>query len=268
MKYMKRALVTGATGGIGRDIVERLMHEGYVVHAMVRNMDKFDFIKRMIASKHGGNHGKEIALKVNTETCLIPVLAEFTDGSYYYDGEDVKHIRFDVFVAAHGMEPDIRPTETLCPEDWDQRIGIDLSSTFFIAKRVAEKMLEYGSGNIIFISSFHALGTYPERTAYATAKSGLCSLARSLAVEWAHKGIRANAIAPGQVYGDRTAIIAQDSLWKMQKRSPSGTLVCPEDIAETVMWLLRTPSVNGQTIVLDHGVISSLWYGEYPYNVG
>jgi NAD(P)-dependent dehydrogenase (short-subunit alcohol dehydrogenase family) len=171
-----------------------------------------------------------------------------------------------LLVTAHGAAPRISPTLDVLPDDWQAIIGPDVLGTLTLAQVFGREMLDAGRGSLVFISSVHALGTYPGRTLYALAKSAVGSLARSLCVEWAGRGLRVNAIAPGQVYGPRTEDIVQCDpvTWhQMHARTPAYRLVGPDDIAATVLWLARTPAVNGQTIVLDHGLTSSLWYAPF-----
>ena len=258
-----RAIVTGASGGIGRVVTRRLLIEGYEVLAMAfRQEPTMNLCAYLDEDEDAINKfdWSFIRVDIKNEQHVSEVIKEVSKG-----GE------LKLLVTCHGAKPNIRPTSTLSVDDWNV-IYTDLGGTFHAANAAGRAMLtQGGGGSLVLLSSFHALGTYPQRTPYAVAKAGICGLARSLSVEWAGRGIRVNAIAPGQVIGPRTDSIAnrvraqsgQDIIAKMKARSPAYKLVDPEDIAETVVWLTKTPAVNGQTIVLDHAVTASLWYEEY-----
>jgi NAD(P)-dependent dehydrogenase (short-subunit alcohol dehydrogenase family) len=118
-------------------------------------------------------------------------------------------------------------------------------------------------GAIVFISSIWALTTGPERAAYVTAKTALTGLARSIAVDHAGQGVRANCVAPGYVDTDllRQSLARQyddveKGLESIRRAHPLGRLVAPEDIAGAVAFLIGhdARSITGQTLVVDGGV--------------
>jgi len=252
------AVVSGATGGIGQVVVHRLLQEGYAVTALGRRQEALDALHR----------------KTNDD----PSIQGFSLSTIRADmsrSDDIARLKetiiyCDLLVTCHGAVPYIRPTATLREEAYDMVMDVDLRGTFLLARLAGRNMLDAGTGgSIVFLSSFHAIGSYPQRALYAMAKAGVCALARALACEWAGAGIRVNAIAPGQVEGPRTKTIAETIkgakvIERMRQRAPAGKLVQAADIAETVVWLTKTPSVNGQTVVLDHGVTASLYYEPYP----
>jgi len=245
------ALVVGATGGIGSVIVESLLENDYLVCGT--------------GFRHGPNFQNDCLLEYDYLTCN---LQEYSSVLATVEHIHHEYGRCDLLVFAHGASPCIGPTEDLRYEDFVYVQQVDISGPFLLSREIGKIMIAQGRGSIIFLSSIHALGTYPERTAYSTSKSAICGLARSLAVEWARHGLQVNTIAPGQVEGARTANIAasqgEDILAKMKSRVPAGKFVQAHDVAETVLWLIKTPSVTGQTIVLDYGLTSSTWYGDFP----
>lgn len=175
----------------------------------------------------------------------------------------------DLLITCHGAAPCIKPTIEVSEEDWYRVLTTDLTGTWRLCKAVAPFMLSSGhGGSMVIVSSFHAIGSYPHRAPYAAAKAGLCGLARALACEWGQEGIRVNVIAPGQVHNERTVTIAKsagEGVYKnMLERAPSGQMVMPHEIAHTAEWLFENEGINGQTIVIDHGVTASLWHQPYP----
>lgn len=254
------AVVSGATGTIGQVVVRRLLQEGYGVLALGRRQEALTALYDQCRIDTGLMGGKAWS--------LYTMVADFR--------ERTALLRFerqlgscDLLVTCHGAPPCIKPTTELSPSDYDSVMDVDLHGTFELCQIVGDHMLTAGTGgNMVLLSSFHALGSYPQRCLYAMAKAGVCALARSLACEWAGAGIRVNAVAPGQIAGARTKAIAMTDegtniLERMRQRAPAGRLVQAEDVAETVVWLTRTPGMNGQTVVLDHGVTASLYYENY-----
>jgi NAD(P)-dependent dehydrogenase (short-subunit alcohol dehydrogenase family) len=188
--------------------------------------------------------------------------------AHLYDLLDASDLSPDLLVVAHGAKPVITPTITDDAADaLEQVFQVDVLGAFHLCQAVGRRMLENQHGTIVLISSLHAYQTYPERIPYVVAKTAMCGLARGLAVDWGRYGIRTNAILPWQVTGARTQTLAnaakafgEDLLEAYRQKSPMRRLIEPEDIAEAVLWLERTPSANGMEVVLDGGVAQSMWY--------
>jgi NAD(P)-dependent dehydrogenase (short-subunit alcohol dehydrogenase family) len=233
---VKTAFVTGATGTIGGHLVRRLVDHW------------------TITGTYHQNEG-QAAILSDLGVLMIP----FSTDPMPWPELDVT---YDLVVIAHGHPPVISPFRDI---EWTAARGIletDLMATMELLHNLIPRINPGGS--IVVISSIHAVSSYPHRVAYGTAKTALVGMVRALGVELAEHGITVNAICPGQVAGPRTQSIgASDTLEQMKRRSPSGKLVDPDDIASTALWLARTRSVNAQTIVIDHGVTASSYYGDY-----
>jgi NAD(P)-dependent dehydrogenase (short-subunit alcohol dehydrogenase family) len=230
MKSNRTAVVTGATGTIGSAISRYLFLRGWAVHEWQSDW--------------------------NLENRMV------------FKSDTVPWKDVNLLVTAHGTTPVICDTESLSEADWDRIIAVDLEGTFFLAQKAGKYMIENGGGSMVFISSIHAIGTYPGRTAYAVAKAGVCALARSLAIEWGKYGVQVNALCPGQVEGKRTTDIAsteggRETLKKMKRRIPSGSFISPMEIAMAVHNIVETPSITGTTIPIDNGLTQSFYYGDY-----
>jgi NAD(P)-dependent dehydrogenase (short-subunit alcohol dehydrogenase family) len=259
MKQRKTALVTGATGGIGYEVARRLYQEGYDLILPSRQPDAL--AKRVDAWR--GALWRNPAV-----TCLELDLSTIREDTVEQCLGGCPPINLLVF--CHGAAPCTKPLDELSMDDWHVVWNTDVSGVFSICRYIVPHCMLAG-GSIIILSSFHCVGTYPDRVPYATAKTALTGLARGLCCSYARHGIRTNVIAPGQVANERTYTLAarssaelgRDVLHDMLARTPARQLVNTNDIVETVLWLTRTPSVNGQTILLDHGASVSLWHQAY-----
>ncbi len=254
------AIVTGATGGIGRVIVERLLAAEYRVIACGRDRSRMEALLLTVPL------GWCTPCYVDLAEYSSSVLANALDGCLWDYDYDV-----DLLVCAHGAAPCTTPTLAMDDDAFERIWRTDVSGTFHIAKAVGHHMVARKQGSIVFISSAHARATYPHRTPYATSKAAVCAMARALAVEWGQYGITVNTIVPWQVSGPRSdAIAAQelaqsgiDTLELYRQRSPMRRLVRTEDIADAVLFLAQNTSITGQELVLDCGVSASMWHRGY-----
>jgi NAD(P)-dependent dehydrogenase (short-subunit alcohol dehydrogenase family) len=246
------AVVTGATGGIGRAVVDRLLTDGYRVLACMR-------------------HARPVVSRPGLHVACFD-LATITPDELHAELEPFLHRHGPValLVCAHGFRPAVSPFCSLSAVTIHDVFDTDVLGTIFMAQVVGQRMVASKNGSIVFISSLHARMTYPQRTAYALSKTALGGLARSLAVEWGPSNVRVNTILAWQTEGIRTqGFIDQgtregkDILRLYHQRAPLGRLVTPEDIASTVVWLAQDNSVTGTEIVMDCGVSASMWYEPY-----
>lgn len=265
------AVVSGASGGIGSAIAKRLAQAGWTVQALARDRARLEALCLVLRQCTPRDVERQ---RIAWHVCDVQSQTDIR--------ELVAHIvrlygYIDLLVTCHAAAPCIKPSEDVTAEDWRTIWETDVEGTFRVCQAVGRQMLVQRSGCIVNLSSIHALASYPMRSAYASAKSAVVGFSRVLAIEWADRGIRVNCIAPGQVEGPRTSlilagdtsgpggylrdpIIQNQMVECMRQRVPNRQLVQPEDVAETVLWVAKTPSVNGQTIVLDHGLLASAWY--------
>ncbi|MGI0060761.1 MAG: SDR family NAD(P)-dependent oxidoreductase, partial [Nitrosotalea sp.] len=167
--------------------------------------------------------------------------------------------------------PAIGPSEDLSIEEWKRVIDTDLTGTFIVCKEVGKHMIKSKYGRIVNISSFHSVATYPQRAAYAAAKTGVIGLTRALAVEWAKYKITVNAVSPGPIKTPRTnwfLSLDPKSESRMLARTPLGRLGEVGDVSTTIEFLTSKNAgfVTGQNIVIDGGWLSSAWFGKYSEN--
>ena len=146
---------------------------------------------------------------------------------------------------------------TLPPTEWAGMVDIQLNGAFYFAQACAKRMIEAG-GAIVFISSTNAEAAFPRRAAYCAAKAGVAMLTKVLAIEWADKGIRVNAVGPAYVATEMTQRnIAAGNVNEAQikARIPLGRLAQPADVADAVSFLLseKASFITGHSLYVDGG---------------
>lgn len=265
------ALVTGASGGIGSAVTLRLAQEGYHVLAIARTEARLSDL--VMTAAHVGvlQHGaiQPLPFDVSNPSAWVDVGQRLTQST-------ALGALLTLVVVCHGEQP-VNPPRMAADDSADRTIN-DLMDTDVLGALCACQcaypfFAAEQRGCIVLVSSLHAKMTYPQRVPYCVAKAALGGMVRALAVEWGRDGVRVNALLPWQVEGPRTqrfidaaAQQGQDLREAYVRRSPLRHLVSPNDIAETVLWLARTPSVTGQEIVLDCGVSASMWYEPFTGN--
>lgn len=239
------ALVTGASRGIGRGLAEALAAAGADVALSSRSADELEANACAIAERTGR---RAIALPADlTETSAIEATVAAV-------AERLG--RLDILVNNAGVNircPSLEYTEA----DWDEVMGINIRSAFFVAQASARAMLRTGGGSIINTASmltFMGRGTVP---AYAASKGGIGQLTKSLAVEWGESGIRVNAIAPGFISTEMTMPLRADqefSDWVLS-RTPMERWGEPGDLAGAAIFLASDASafVTGHILAVDGG---------------
>lgn len=156
----------------------------------------------------------------------------------------------DALVNNAGVMPESRFLE-ISDEEWAQVISVDLTAAFVCTQAVLPGMLRRGSGSIVMISSRLGQIGWPGVAHYAAAKAGLLGLTKSLAREFGPSGIRVNAVAPGPVLTEMSAKMLGGEEGRQRGADlPAGRLVLPEEVAETVMFLLSDAATmyHGQTL--------------------
>jgi NAD(P)-dependent dehydrogenase (short-subunit alcohol dehydrogenase family) len=144
-------------------------------------------------------------------------------------------------------------------EEWQRGLDVTLTGAWLAAKHTLPEMVRAGGGALVFVSTVNSLVTSSHCGLYATAKAGLNALVRSIALEYGREGIRANAIAPGLIVGERGAQrMADDPLEEAMNRDcyPIGRYGRPEDIANVALFLASDEAafVTGALIVADGGL--------------
>jgi NAD(P)-dependent dehydrogenase (short-subunit alcohol dehydrogenase family) len=167
--------------------------------------------------------------------------------------------RIDVLVNNAGITGSARAT--VCHEtpveEWDRVMAVNVRGPFLCTRAVLPTMLRQGSGHVITVASAAALIAFPGRSAYTASKGAALQFTRSLAVDYAASGIRANAVCPGMVETPMTQwrLDVPELRAQVEAKIPMGRVAKPEEIAETVAVLAsdQLTYVNGLAFVVDGG---------------
>src|ERR687890_576964 len=149
--------------------------------------------------------------------------------------------RIDILVANAGVIP-LNTIVDATPEDWDYVMSVDGRGMFLTCKYAIEEMLKTGGGSIVCLSSISGLAGQAQQAAYGPAKFVATGLTKHLAVEWAERGIRVNAVAPGTILTEAVAELPNEYKEPMLKAHPIGRLGEPSEVASAILFLASDES--------------------------
>jgi len=240
----KVAIVTGASKGIGAAIALQLAQEGYqLVINYNGNQQKAEVVKGLCE-------------KYQTAIVVQADVAKSEDAKRLCDTALETFGRIDVLVNNAGITKDnllLRMSES----DFDDVLSTNLKGTFLMCKNVSKIMMKQRSGSIINISSVVGITGNAGQANYAASKAGIIGLTKSLAKEFASRNIRVNAVAPGFIQSDMTDQLDQEIIANLSAQIPMKRLGDPQDIANTVAFLVSEKSsyLTGQVICVDGGMV-------------
>ena len=242
----RNALVIGGTSGIGKAIAAGYLESG--ARVIVCGRDAAKLARALGELKPLGDvHGERCDACDDAE---LRALVARTIAA---------HGRIDILVNSQGMTT-LKPAEEFTAADWDEVIGTDLRSVFFACAEVGRHMLERGSGNIINIASLASYRGWPRSALYGMSKAGVVNLTETLAAEWAKRGVRVNAIAPGFVMTDlnRDKMSAERKALALA-RTPMGRFGETQDVVGAAIFLASEAAayVTGETIRVDGGFLAA-----------
>lgn len=235
----KVAVVTGASSGIGRHFALLLARSGATVVAAARREERL----QELAAEHPGILGHVCDVADNDDCVRLIEQATYLGGP-------------DIVVNAAGFG-DAKPALETTPEEFRRTLDVDLTGTFQVCVAAAREMAEGGS--IINIASILGLGgSWPvTHAAYCAAKGGVVNLTRQLGAEWAQRGIRVNAIAPGWFPSEATdeMFANKGSMSWLRRNTPMGRPGRLEELDGALLLLASSAStfMTGQVLAVDGG---------------
>ncbi len=241
----KVAIVTGASKGIGKAIATRFAREGASLVVASRSRDALEKVAHEIKSAGG-------------EALVVTVDVRNADSIDELVKKTVSHYgRLDLLVNNAGITMG-GASEELSPEDWRTAMETDLFGVFFACQAAARVMIPQGGGNIINISSVNGILAAPRRAAYCSSKAGVNALTKVLAIEWADRNIRVNAIAPGYVRTELVQDVIDKGAISMEailRRTPQHRIGEVEDIAGLAVYMASDESsyMTGSIVTIDGG---------------
>tara|TARA_R110001606_G_scaffold184997_2_gene332223 strand:- start:329 stop:1105 length:777 start_codon:yes stop_codon:yes gene_type:complete len=244
----KHILVTGAATGIGRAIAEACVREGATVALLDQDSDS---VERLAAELRSEGHNVQALMADIADRAMV-------DAAVVKARE--KNGPLTTLINNAGMNVFYEPL-AMPDEAWQRCLAVDLEGAWYCSRAVLPDLIEQGGGAIINIASTHSFSIIPGCFPYPVAKHGLIGLTRSLGIEYAPRGVRVNAIAPGYIntpaveahwhtFDDPAAAKA-----RIEALLPSGRLGKPEEVAMTAVFLAsdEAPFINASCLTIDGG---------------
>lgn len=240
------AVVTGASSGLGVAFARALSAAGAAVVLAARREERLEALSKEIAASGGQSLAVrcDVTQRGEVESLLARTLEQFQ--------------RVDVLVANAGVS-DPQPAEAESEETFRHVVDVNLNGVFWSDQCFGRAMLEQGSGSIINIASVLGLvgaGLIPQAS-YAASKGAVVNLTRELAAQWARRGVRVNAIAPGWFASEMTEEMFESETGQgwIRKRTPMGRPGAEHELTGAAVFLASEASsyVTGQTITVDGG---------------
>jgi NAD(P)-dependent dehydrogenase (short-subunit alcohol dehydrogenase family) len=235
-------LVTGGGRGIGRGVARALAAEGAAVAVAARTQEQVEAVAAEI-----GEQALPLVLDVTAfDSCERAIASVAT-----------RFGRLNVVVNAAGVSPVLQRAERHEIEAWRQILDVNLTGAFLVTRAAAASLLD-GGGSVVMISSVEGARSSPRLAGYGASKAGLSQLTRTLAREWADRGVRVNAVSPGYVETEMTgAMLAVERLRSdVVRRTPLGRVATVDEIVPAVLFLASDEAsyVTGAELIVDGGM--------------
>ncbi len=244
-KFMKTALITGASHGIGKAAARRLAQAGFRL-----------FLNCRTSVESLTSYAKEL-----TETYHVECIQIACDISNHAQVADMfqqiqnAHGSIDVLINNAGISH-IGLLQDMSIEEWDRVINTNLTSVFSCCKYAIPHMVEQKQGKIINISSMWGVSGASCEVAYSASKGGVNLFTKALAKELAPSNIQVNAIACGVIDTRMNACFDGDERAELENEIPAGRFAAPEEVAEMILKLVEAPAyLTGQVITFDGGYL-------------
>lgn len=240
----KVALVTGASRGLGKAIAIALAAEGASIAAVARSEEALK--ETLEAIRASGGTAEPFALDVSDSAAVDATVEKIT--------ARFQHV--DVLVNNAGVTRD-GLLMRMKSEDWDTVLNTNLKGAFNLTKPVGRLMVKQRAGRIINISSVIGLMGNAGQANYAASKAGLIGFSKSVAREFASRGITCNVVCPGFIETDMTKDLSEDLRKGLLDKIPLQRLGQPEDVAGVVAFLCSSAAsyMTGQILTVDGGMV-------------
>jgi 3-oxoacyl-[acyl-carrier protein] reductase len=231
----KRALVTGASRGIGRAIAEELARAGAEV---------------VVGYRSGQEEAQQLAEEIGGRAVQADVSSPEDARRLVDEAGDV-----DVLVNNAGLTRD-GLLARMSDDDWRTVLETNLSSVFYTCRAVTRPMMKRRSGAIVNVSSIVGVHGNWGQTNYAASKAGIIGFTKSIARELGSRGIRANVVAPGYVKTRLTEVLPDEATAAMVANTPLGRVAEPEEVAGAVRFLASEAAsfITGEVLLVDGGL--------------
>jgi NAD(P)-dependent dehydrogenase (short-subunit alcohol dehydrogenase family) len=244
----RKALVTGAGRGIGRQMALAFAEAGADVAVNSRTVGELEAVAGEVRAL--GRRAAVVPGDVAGAAAAAAIVAGAIEG---LGG-------VDVVLNAAGLAVRV-PAEQVNEAQFDLQVAVNLKGTYFVCQAAGRHMLGAGRGSIINIASLTTSFGLPLRSVYAATKGAVGQLTKTLAVEWASRGVRVNAIAPGWILTPLTRPVHDDpaqSGWILG-RTPMGRWGTPDDLTGAAVYLASDAAafMTGQVLYVDGGFISA-----------
>jgi NAD(P)-dependent dehydrogenase (short-subunit alcohol dehydrogenase family) len=242
----RTALVTGASQGLGHRFAELLAEHGARVGLAARKLHKCQELQRAIEAK--GDQAASVALDVTAGVAAIDAALDAVEQALG---------PIDILVNNAGVAVSKAFLEQ-SEEDWDRVVDTNLKGAFFVAQRVAKRMVARDGGSIINIASVLSFDVIGHLAPYAAAKGGLWQTTRTMALELARHGVRVNSLAPGYIETEiNSDFLAGPAGERMRQKIPQRRFGTPADLDGALLLLASDASryMTGSVIVVDGGFL-------------
>lgn len=241
----KTAIITGASRGIGRAAARRLAREGYAV--CINFLERRDCAESLAAELAAAGcramiYQADVADKAAVNAMAAAARAELGPIS--------------LLVSNAGVAGQMQ-IQDVAEADFDRYFAVNVKGAYNAIQAVLPDMLHAHAGAIVTVSSMWGLRGASCEAVYSATKAALIGLTRSVAMELAPSGIRANCVAPGVVNTDMVQVLGQETLADLARMTPLGRLGTPEDIAAAIAFLASDAAsfITGQVLTTDGGFI-------------
>ncbi|KAM6440063.1 carbonyl reductase family member 4 isoform X2 [Python bivittatus] len=230
----KVCAIFGGSRGIGRAVAQLLAQKGYCLAVIARNLD----MAQATADGLGGHLA--LSCDITKEEAIQNTFKEIEN--------NLGHIRYLVNAAGINRDGLLLRTKS---DDMISQLQTNLLGTMLTCKAAVKSMIQQQGGAIVNVGSIVGLKGNAGQSVYSASKAGLVGFSRSFAKEVARKNIRVNMVAPGFIHTNMTAHLKEEEL---KKTIPLGRFGQPQEVAQSIAFLLETPYVTGLVLVVDGGL--------------